>query len=65
MTSAVREKYDRLIADGLTPIPRWGEPDEWRGRSCPWSVAISPSVLASDSTLMVAFTFANSDYSFP
>jgi NAD(P)-dependent dehydrogenase (short-subunit alcohol dehydrogenase family) len=26
MTAAVREKYDRLIADGLTPIARWGEP---------------------------------------
>ena len=28
MTAAVREKYDRLIADGLTPIPRWGEPED-------------------------------------
>lgn len=26
MTAVVREKYDRLIADGLTPIARWGEP---------------------------------------
>jgi 3-oxoacyl-[acyl-carrier protein] reductase len=26
MTAAVKEKYDRLIADGLTPIPRWGKP---------------------------------------
>lgn len=26
MTSAVQQKYDRLIADGLTPIPRWGRP---------------------------------------
>ena len=26
MTSAVREKYDRLIAEGLTPIQRWGQP---------------------------------------
>jgi 3-oxoacyl-[acyl-carrier protein] reductase len=26
MTAAVREKYDRLIADGLTPIRRWGTP---------------------------------------
>lgn len=24
MTAPVREKYDRLIADGLTPIRRWG-----------------------------------------
>ncbi len=28
MTSAVKEKYDRLIAEGLTPIRRWGEPDD-------------------------------------
>lgn len=26
MTSTVSEKYDRLIADGLTLQPRWGEP---------------------------------------
>ncbi|MBQ6158061.1 MAG: 3-ketoacyl-ACP reductase [Thermoguttaceae bacterium] len=26
MTSTVREKYDRLIAEGLTLQPRWGEP---------------------------------------
>ncbi len=28
MTSAVSEKYDKLIAAGLTPIRRWGEPDD-------------------------------------
>ena len=28
MTSAVKAKYDRLIADGLTPIRRWGRPDD-------------------------------------
>lgn len=28
MTSGVTEKYDRLIADGLTIQPRWGEPDD-------------------------------------
>jgi 3-oxoacyl-[acyl-carrier protein] reductase len=26
MTGPVMEKYDRLIADGLTPIRRWGQP---------------------------------------
>lgn len=26
MTAPVKAKYDRLIADGLTPIRRWGEP---------------------------------------
>ncbi len=28
MTSCVQEKYDRLIADGLTLQPRWGEPED-------------------------------------
>lgn len=26
MTAGVKEKYDRLIADGVTPIKRWGQP---------------------------------------
>ncbi len=26
MTGAVRDKYDRMIAEGLLPIARWGEP---------------------------------------
>jgi 3-oxoacyl-[acyl-carrier protein] reductase len=28
MTAGVKEKYDRLIAEGLTPIRRWGQPEE-------------------------------------
>jgi len=28
MTGPVKGKYDRLIADGLTPIPRWGVPED-------------------------------------
>ena len=28
MTRVVREKYDNLIAQGLTPIRRWGQPDD-------------------------------------
>jgi NAD(P)-dependent dehydrogenase (short-subunit alcohol dehydrogenase family) len=28
MTSGVKEKYDRLIDEGLTPIRRWGQPDD-------------------------------------
>jgi NAD(P)-dependent dehydrogenase (short-subunit alcohol dehydrogenase family) len=28
MTAPVREKYDRLIAEGLTPIRRWGRPED-------------------------------------
>ena len=28
MTAAVREKYDRLIGDGLVPLGRWGMPED-------------------------------------
>ena len=28
MTEPVKDKYDALIADGLTPIRRWGQPDD-------------------------------------
>lgn len=28
MTNAVQAKYDKLIAEGLTPIPRWGQPED-------------------------------------
>jgi NAD(P)-dependent dehydrogenase (short-subunit alcohol dehydrogenase family) len=28
MTAPVQEKYDRLIAEGLTPIRRWGQPED-------------------------------------
>lgn len=28
MTAPAREKYDRLIAQGMTPIPRWGQPED-------------------------------------
>jgi 3-oxoacyl-[acyl-carrier protein] reductase len=28
MTASVREKYDRMIAEGLTPIARWGTPED-------------------------------------
>ena len=28
MTAAVKEKYDRLIADGLVPLGRWGGPED-------------------------------------
>jgi NAD(P)-dependent dehydrogenase (short-subunit alcohol dehydrogenase family) len=28
MTAGVHEKYDRLIGDGLLPIPRWGTPED-------------------------------------
>lgn len=28
MTAGVKEKYDRLIAEGLLPIRRWGQPED-------------------------------------
>jgi NAD(P)-dependent dehydrogenase (short-subunit alcohol dehydrogenase family) len=28
MTRVAKDKYDRLIAEGLTPIARWGEPED-------------------------------------
>src|SRR5262249_30609739 len=28
MTKGVREKYDKLISEGLTPIERWGTPED-------------------------------------
>ena len=28
MTGPVKEKYDKLIAEGLTPIKRWGQPED-------------------------------------
>jgi NAD(P)-dependent dehydrogenase (short-subunit alcohol dehydrogenase family) len=28
MTSVVKERYDALISSGLTPVKRWGEPED-------------------------------------
>jgi len=28
MTAVVKDKYDKLIAEGLTPIKRWGQPED-------------------------------------
>jgi 3-oxoacyl-[acyl-carrier protein] reductase len=28
MTAGVKEKYDKLIAEGITPIKRWGQPED-------------------------------------
>lgn len=28
MTAVVKERYDKLIGEGLTPIKRWGEPED-------------------------------------
>lgn len=47
MTAPVQEKYDRLIAEGLSPIRRWGQPDD---------VARAVAALAGD-----AFPFSTGD----
>ncbi len=47
MTAPVREKYDRLIAEGLTPIRRWGQPGD---------VAQAVSAIVSD-----AFPFSTGE----
>ena len=39
MTSVVKEKYDKLIEEGITPIKRWGYPQD---------IANAVSVLSSD-----------------
>jgi NAD(P)-dependent dehydrogenase (short-subunit alcohol dehydrogenase family) len=28
MTAGVKDKYDKLIAEGITPIQRWGQPED-------------------------------------
>jgi NAD(P)-dependent dehydrogenase (short-subunit alcohol dehydrogenase family) len=38
MTAPVKEKYDQLIAEGLSPIRRWGQPED---------VAAAVSIFAS------------------
>lgn len=48
MTSTVKEKYEKLIADGAFPIPRWGYPED---------LAEAASVLAGD-----AFTYTTGSY---
>lgn len=40
MTAGVREKYDRMIANGDTPIARWGTPED---------VGLAVSAIAQDS----------------
>ena len=47
MTAPVKEKYDHLIAEGLSPIKRWGQPDD---------VAKAVAAVASD-----AFAFSTGD----
>jgi NAD(P)-dependent dehydrogenase (short-subunit alcohol dehydrogenase family) len=28
MTKPVKEKYDKLISEGITPVKRWGYPED-------------------------------------
>ncbi|MCL2722772.1 MAG: 3-ketoacyl-ACP reductase [Treponema sp.] len=55
MTSAVKEKYDKLIEDGIFPIARWGNPDD---------VASAVSVFAGDDFLYTTGNFIDIDGGF-
>ena len=51
MTRPVRETYDHLINEGLTPIRRWGQPEDVANAvfflSCDDSSYITGQVLAA------------------
>jgi NAD(P)-dependent dehydrogenase (short-subunit alcohol dehydrogenase family) len=55
MTTVVREKYDRLIADRVFPIPRWGKPED---------VAGAVSVFAGDNFLYTTGNYVDVDGGF-
>ncbi len=55
MTSAVQEKYDRLIAEGEFPIARWGTPED---------VAGAVSALAGDDFLYTTGNYIDVDGGF-
>ena len=55
MTSKVKEKYDKLIANGTFPIARWGTPDD---------VAAAVSVFAGDDFLYTTGNFIDVDGGF-
>ena len=55
MTSAVTEKYDRLIKEGIFPIARWGNPDD---------VADAVSVFAADNFLYTTGNYIDVDGGF-
>ncbi len=42
MTSGVKDKYDKLIAEGLTPIRRWGTPDDVARAVCACATGALP-----------------------
>ena len=55
MTRAVTEKYDKLIADGVFPLARWGTPED---------VAGAVSVFAGDDLLYTTGNFIDVDGGF-
>lgn len=55
MTSAVEEKYDNLIKDGIFPIARWGKPED---------VANAVSALVSDKFLYTTGNYIDVDGGF-
>ena len=54
-TSAVRDKYDRLIADGAFPIARWGQPED---------IAAAVSAFADDHFLYTTGNYIDVDGGF-
>lgn len=55
MTSVVTEKYDKLIADGVFPIARWGRPED---------VAEMVSLFCSDRVLYTTGSYVDVDGGF-
>ncbi len=55
MTKTVNEKYDKLIADGVFPVARWGLPED---------VAAAVSVFAGDDLLYTTGSFIDVDGGF-
>ncbi len=54
MTAPVQERYDRLIAEGLTLQPRWARRRMWERRWQCWYAATCPIPLARSSWSMAA-----------
>ena len=55
MTSTVQEKYDKMFADGVFPIARWGTPED---------IANAVSVLAGDAFLYTTGNYIDVDGGF-
>lgn len=55
MTAAVKEKYDRLLAEGLFPLARWGTPED---------VANAVAVLCGDEFLYTTGNYIDVDGGF-